>query len=148
MQYCLTLQSLFADIRRLQCSPVQWCRALNCARRQYIHYSLPRWLWSRSVQCTEVRFACFLSGGFTNMAVINSPERKLAKRTSVQCGVTRLEIWGLRMAQCTYHYLKKKLLKVTKAVKHFLLLYSIADLFFGHLIFPFHYCRIQMLLSR
>ena len=36
-------------------------------------------------QCTEVRFACFLSGGFTNMAVINPPERKLAKRTSVQC---------------------------------------------------------------
>ena len=44
--------------------------------------------------------------------------------------------------------LEKKLLKVTKAVKHFLLLYSIADLFFRHLIFPFHYCRIQMLLSR
>ena len=36
-------------------------------------------------QCTEVRFARFLSGGFTNMAVINPPERKLAKRTLVQC---------------------------------------------------------------
>ena len=35
-------------------------------------------------QCTEVRFASFLSGGFTTMAVINPPERKLAKRTSVQ----------------------------------------------------------------
>ena len=34
---------------------------------------------------TEVRFDNFLSGGFTNMAVINPPERKLAKRTSVQC---------------------------------------------------------------
>ena len=33
--------------------------------------------------CTEVRFASFLSGGFTTMAVINQPERKLAKRTSV-----------------------------------------------------------------
>ena len=33
--------------------------------------------------CTEVRFASFLSGGFTNMAVINPPERKVAKRTSV-----------------------------------------------------------------
>ena len=32
---------------------------------------------------TEVRFASFLSGGFTTMAVINPPERKLAKRTSV-----------------------------------------------------------------
>ena len=30
---------------------------------------------------TEVRFA---SGGFTIMAVINPPERKLAKRTSVK----------------------------------------------------------------
>ena len=36
-------------------------------------------------QCTEVRFASFLSGGFTTMAVINPLERKLAKRTSVQC---------------------------------------------------------------
>ena len=32
----------------------------------------------------KVRFASFLSGGFTIMAVINPPERKLAKRTSVQ----------------------------------------------------------------
>ena len=35
-------------------------------------------------QRTEVRFASFLSGGFTTMAVINPPENKLAKRTSVQ----------------------------------------------------------------
>ena len=38
-----------------------------------------------SRQCTEVRFARFLSGEFTTMAVINPPERKLVKRTSVQC---------------------------------------------------------------
>ena len=38
---------------------------------------------SHSVNCTEVRFASFLSGGFTTMAVIDPPERKLAKRTSV-----------------------------------------------------------------
>ena len=30
------------------------------------------------VQCTEVRFASFLSGGFTTMEVISPPERKLA----------------------------------------------------------------------
>ena len=30
-------------------------------------------------------FVSFLSGGFTTMAVINLPESKLAKRTSVQC---------------------------------------------------------------
>ena len=34
-------------------------------------------------QCTEVRFASFLSCDFTTMAVIDPPERKLAKRTSV-----------------------------------------------------------------
>ena len=33
---------------------------------------------------TEVRFASLFSGEFTTMAVINTPERKLAKRTSVQ----------------------------------------------------------------
>ena len=32
---------------------------------------------------TEVCFASFFSGGFTTMAVINPPERKLAKGTSV-----------------------------------------------------------------
>ena len=32
-----------------------------------------------------MRFASFLSGGFTTMAVINPPESKLAKRTSVRC---------------------------------------------------------------
>jgi hypothetical protein len=32
---------------------------------------------------TEVSFASLLSGGFTYMAVINPPERKLPKRTSV-----------------------------------------------------------------
>ena len=35
--------------------------------------------------CTEVRFASFLSGGFTTMAIINPLERKLTKRISVKC---------------------------------------------------------------
>ena len=37
------------------------------------------------IQCTEVCFANFLSGGFLTAIVANSPEWKLAKRTSVQC---------------------------------------------------------------
>ena len=37
-----------------------------------------------TMQCTEVRLANFLCGGFTTMAVKNPPERKLAKRISVQ----------------------------------------------------------------
>ena len=36
-------------------------------------------------QCTEVHFASFLSSEFTTMAVMNTPEKKLEKRTSVQC---------------------------------------------------------------
>ena len=34
--------------------------------------------------CAEVRFASFLSGGFITAIVVNPPERKLVKRTSVQ----------------------------------------------------------------
>ena len=34
-------------------------------------------------------FASSISGGFTTMAVINPPERKLAKRTSVHCAPRR-----------------------------------------------------------
>jgi hypothetical protein len=40
----------------------------------------------KPIQSTEVRFASFLSGGFTTMAVINPPEKKLAICTSVQSG--------------------------------------------------------------
>ena len=35
--------------------------------------------------CTEMHFANFLSSGFSTMAVMNPPESKLAKRTSVHC---------------------------------------------------------------
>ena len=35
--------------------------------------------------CTEVHFVSFLSGGFITAIVVNPPERKLAKRTSVYC---------------------------------------------------------------
>ena len=39
--------------------------------------------------------ASFLSGGFTTLAVINPPERKLAKRTSVQCTAAQKEIFQI-----------------------------------------------------
>ena len=39
----------------------------NFQTKSYLHH------------CTEVRFASFLSGGFTTMAVINPPEMKLTK---------------------------------------------------------------------
>ena len=47
-------------------------------------FVLERSIFSLFAHCTEVRFASFLSGGPTTLAVINPPERKLAKRTSVQ----------------------------------------------------------------
>ena len=42
------------------------------------------------VQCTEVRFVSFLSCGFITAIVVNPSERKLAKRTSVQC--TKMQV--------------------------------------------------------
>jgi hypothetical protein len=36
-------------------------------------------------RCKEVRFASFHSGGFITDIVVNSPERNLTKRNSVQC---------------------------------------------------------------
>ena len=38
-------------------------------------------------QCTEVRFASFLSGVFITAIVVNPLESNLKKRTSVQCGL-------------------------------------------------------------
>ena len=59
----------------------------------FFHYSNIFWKMRHLVnetvvpssQRTEVRFASFISGGFTTMSVINLPESKLAKRTSVPC---------------------------------------------------------------
>ena len=39
--------------------------------------------------CTEVHFANFLSGGFIIMAVIDPPEKKMAKRSFVHCLVLK-----------------------------------------------------------
>ena len=41
----------------------------------------------QSARCTDVRFASFLCGEFITAIVVNPPERKLAKRTSVRCPV-------------------------------------------------------------
>ena len=38
-------------------------------------------------QCTEVRFASFLSGGFTTMSMINLPDWKLPNGTSALCTI-------------------------------------------------------------
>ena len=49
------------------------------AFRRFDFGTVPSKIW----ECTEVRFADFLPGGFTTMAVINPLERKLAKLTCV-----------------------------------------------------------------
>ena len=36
-------------------------------------------------RCTEVRFASFISSGFITAIVVNQPEKKLAKSTSLRC---------------------------------------------------------------
>ena len=55
------------------------------------------------LHCTEVRFASFLSGGFTTMVVINPSDWKLANCTSVHC-VNGLLIKGSSWnGICTVH---------------------------------------------
>jgi hypothetical protein len=53
-------------------------------------------------QYTEVHFASFLSGGFTTMTVMNPPERRLAKRTSV-CN-TSIESIDMQLLAVLYKY--------------------------------------------
>ena len=80
-------------------------------------------LWPRFLsiaQCTEVHFASFHSGGFTTIAVINRPERKLAKRPSVQWCVDRV-LWLVKIkiaafqARLKEHWTQISLFKFIKA---------------------------------
>ena len=83
--------------------------------------------------CTEVHFASFLSGGFITAIVLNQPERKLAKRTSVQCchHVWRghWDYWGfLRFLFCAFQYERpciyvRTLYNVIKKKKYFCLIF-------------------------
>ena len=60
-----------------------------------------------ALKCTEVHFTSFLSGELTTMAVINPPERKLAKHASVQR--IKFQIDGYRVLkehQCALLYCK------------------------------------------
>ena len=44
-------------------------------------------------ECTELRFASFLSDGFTTMTVINPWESKLAQGTSVLDHSCNIHLW-------------------------------------------------------
>ena len=57
-----------------------------------------------TLQCTEVRFACFLSGGFTNMAVVNPPERRLEKAPSrSEAGWLKVYQLGILSLSCSQY---------------------------------------------
>ena len=45
-------------------------------------------------QCREMRFSSFISGGFITAIVVNPPERKLSKCTSVQCTSSTWRFFG------------------------------------------------------
>ena len=63
------------------------------------------------MQRTEVRFASFLSDGFITAIVVNPPERKLTKRTSVQC--TEVHFSGGFISAIVVNPLERKLAKCT-----------------------------------
>jgi len=65
----------------------QWHFFFGCWINKPLIYFLvvAFFLYVDFIQCTELRFARFFSGGFITAIVINPPKRKLAKRTSVQC---------------------------------------------------------------
>ena len=74
----------------------------------FMHYFCIRYnqnLNSIFYQCTQVRFASFVSGEFITVIVVNPQERKLAKRTSVHwskfyfCFNSQLEVQILRGLQ-------------------------------------------------
>ena len=54
-------------------------------------------------QCTEVRFASFFSDGFITDIVVNPPERRLAKCTSVQCLISKLSGFEGLKNWCPWH---------------------------------------------
>ena len=53
-----------------------------------------------------MRFGSFLSGGLITAIVVNPPERKLSKRTSVQCTETEE---GYQIVSPYLDYLTKKM---------------------------------------
>ena len=66
-----------------------WLPSLSHSRppeQRHFTVETGKTVYTFATQCTKVRFASFLSGGFTTMVVINPSERKLAKRTFVHCG--------------------------------------------------------------
>ena len=76
------------DKKKLKLSEVAQSGALNLRLAALVRTRLtvnpsPRVNNHCTVHFTEMRFASFLSGAFITAIVVNPPEKKLAKRTSV-----------------------------------------------------------------
>ena len=67
-------------------------------------------------ECTEVRFVSFLSGGFITAIVVNPPERKLEKRTSVEWSIFLQDIKvSFIIYVCIYDCLRIKVYGLIKS---------------------------------
>ena len=83
-------------------------------------------MWLRQIfdQCTEVRFATFLSGGFITATVVNQPERKLAPL----CIVPILNVMNFpRNSKKNKHILHKNLFYcdyILEGIKYICFLYE------------------------
>ena len=65
-----------------------------------LHFSTKFYFYKSLItHCTEVHFASFLSGGFITAIVVNPPERKLAKRTTVHCS-TAVQCSAVKVQTC------------------------------------------------
>ena len=67
----------------------------NSLQQRGYQMSLKILIFDDLYQCTEVRFASFLSSEFITAIVVNPPERNLAKRTSVQWPVFFILVPGM-----------------------------------------------------
>ena len=79
--FCIKSQLKYFNSLEQQCQWIwQFLQRTECNRSEFSDKK--KWyFWP--LGCTEVCFASFLSSGFTTMAVMNPPEMKLEKGTSV-----------------------------------------------------------------
>ena len=73
----------------------------------YVMWPLTKILQNWIVDCTEVRFASFLSSELITAIVVNSPERKLAKHTSVDWSTARDFTVCMYLSQPTLYKMRR-----------------------------------------
>ena len=78
--YPFNTQNLFAILSVQTASSISIQKHVGIWPRGLIKLHQP-------AHCTEARFASFLSSGYINVIVVNPPEKKLAKCSSVHCAI-------------------------------------------------------------